>query len=153
VGFLPILWCSQSGDDPQEVVAKFGYKINMKVSFKISFYIFGFVLDSCIEIWWFFLKFGGILADKNLKKHLILALLIFNIPFWLYIASKEKSATNTLSFQAQFWHLFWRFYGSSLLICKLTLLVIFPTVQAERVLHVVLWVKLTSRTWSISLLA
>jgi hypothetical protein len=76
VGFLSILWCSQSGDDPQEVVSQIWIQDKYKGSFKLSFYIFGFVLDSCIEIWRFFLKFGGILANKKLKKHLILALLI-----------------------------------------------------------------------------
>jgi hypothetical protein len=29
-----MLWCSQSGDDPQENLARFGYKLNMKVNFK-----------------------------------------------------------------------------------------------------------------------
>jgi steroid 5-alpha reductase family enzyme len=28
--------------------------------------------------------------DENLKMHMIWALLIFNIAFWLYIASKQK---------------------------------------------------------------
>jgi hypothetical protein len=33
---------------------------------------------------------------ENFKKHIILALFIFNIAFWLYIDSKEKkkAATN-----------------------------------------------------------
>jgi uncharacterized ion transporter superfamily protein YfcC len=30
------------------------------------------------------------MAIKNLKKHLILALLIFNIAFWLYIEPPKK---------------------------------------------------------------
>jgi hypothetical protein len=38
---------------------------------KISFYIFSYILEPCIEIWHFFLKFGQILAIENLKKHLI----------------------------------------------------------------------------------
>jgi hypothetical protein len=42
--FWAILCCShQSGDDPQEDLAKFGYKLNMKGIFikqKASFYIF-----------------------------------------------------------------------------------------------------------------
>jgi hypothetical protein len=33
VFFLSILWCSQSGYDPHEGLAKFGYKLNMKVLF------------------------------------------------------------------------------------------------------------------------
>jgi len=64
----------------------------MKGSFKISFYIFGFVLDSCIEIWRFFLKFGGILANKKLKKHLILALLI--LIYFLAIYSQQIKVCN-----------------------------------------------------------
>jgi hypothetical protein len=38
-----ILWYSQSGDDdPQEDLARSGYKLNMKSNiFKTSFYIFG----------------------------------------------------------------------------------------------------------------
>jgi hypothetical protein len=32
--FLAILCCSQSGDDLQKRLAKFGYKLNMKVIFK-----------------------------------------------------------------------------------------------------------------------
>ncbi len=30
---LSILCCSQCGNDPQEDLAKFGYKLNMKVNF------------------------------------------------------------------------------------------------------------------------
>jgi hypothetical protein len=42
----------------------------------------------------FSLNFSQILAIKNLKKHIILALIIFCIVFWLYIAiaSKKKAA-------------------------------------------------------------
>jgi hypothetical protein len=40
----------------------------------------------CIEIWRFFLNFGRIVAIENLKKHIILALLLFkNIAFFGYI--------------------------------------------------------------------
>jgi hypothetical protein len=47
--FLEILCYNQSGDGPQEDLAKFGYKLNMKK--KTSFYIFGYLLELCIEIW------------------------------------------------------------------------------------------------------
>ncbi len=42
-GFLySILCCSQSGDDPQEGLAKFDYKLNIQVKLlKHSFIIFG----------------------------------------------------------------------------------------------------------------
>jgi hypothetical protein len=53
--------------------------------------IFGCILEPCIETWQFFLNFGRMLAVENLKiKHMILALLISNIPFWLHITSKES---------------------------------------------------------------
>jgi hypothetical protein len=40
--FWAILCCSQSGNDSQEDLAKFGYKVNMKVKKKQkSFHIFG----------------------------------------------------------------------------------------------------------------
>jgi hypothetical protein len=40
-------------------------------------------LNHVLEIWWFLKKIEQILGIKNLKKYLILALLIFNISFWL----------------------------------------------------------------------
>jgi len=33
--------------------------------------------ETCSEIWWFFFKFGRILAVENLEKHIVLAFLIF----------------------------------------------------------------------------
>jgi hypothetical protein len=48
----------------------------------------------CIEIWQILLKFNQILAIENLKKHLILPLLIFNIAFWLYRASQKKATSK-----------------------------------------------------------
>jgi hypothetical protein len=45
-----------------------------------------------MEIWRFLLKFGQTMAIENLKKHLILALLVFNIAFLaIYIAIKKKA--------------------------------------------------------------
>jgi hypothetical protein len=38
---------------------------------KATFYIFGYVLEPCMEIWWIFLNFGLIMAIENLRKHLI----------------------------------------------------------------------------------
>jgi hypothetical protein len=43
------------------------------------------------RIWRFFLDFGGILAIENLKKYMILALVISNTAFWLNTASKKKA--------------------------------------------------------------
>jgi hypothetical protein len=34
------------------------------------------------------------LTIENIKNHLILALLIFDIVFWLYIANPKKKATH-----------------------------------------------------------
>jgi hypothetical protein len=41
-----------------------------------------------------FSKKNRILAIENLKKHMILALLLFNTAFWLYIASPKKGWLN-----------------------------------------------------------
>jgi len=38
----------------------------------------------------FFLNFGQIMAIENLRNYKTLALCIFNIAFWLFIASKKK---------------------------------------------------------------
>jgi hypothetical protein len=44
-----------------------------------------------------FLKhFWRIMAIENLKMHMIWVFLIFNIAFWLYIASKQKPYTEPL---------------------------------------------------------
>jgi len=49
--FLAIVCYSQSGDDPQEDLAKFGYKLNMKEKvLKHPSIIFGYLLEPCIEI-------------------------------------------------------------------------------------------------------
>jgi hypothetical protein len=51
--------------------AKFGYKINIKVkTISTSFFcIFDYLLKPCIELWLFSLKFSGIMAIENLRKH------------------------------------------------------------------------------------
>jgi hypothetical protein len=53
-------------------------------------YIFGYLLEPCIEIWQDFLSFDQIMATENLKQHLILALKIFYRDFWLAINSQLK---------------------------------------------------------------
>jgi hypothetical protein len=58
------------------------------------FYMVGYLLEPCIEIWRFFLNFFQILAIENLKKLLILALLMFSFTFCQYIAS-EKGLIHT----------------------------------------------------------
>jgi hypothetical protein len=44
-----------------------------------------------------FLNFHRILAIENVKKYLVLALLIFDIAFWLYIANQKKAAHHGCS--------------------------------------------------------
>jgi hypothetical protein len=56
--FLALLCNTQSGNDLEEDLARFGYKLNMKAIKKESLYIFGCLLETCIKIWWVFLKFG-----------------------------------------------------------------------------------------------
>jgi hypothetical protein len=69
--FLLAIFCyNWSGDYPQEefshilLPAKYESKI-----FKTLFYVFGYLLEQCMKIWWFFLNFGWILVIENLKKH------------------------------------------------------------------------------------
>ncbi len=81
VFFWSILCCSQNGDDPQDDLVKFGYKLNIKVIKNASFYIFSYLLELCIDIWKFFLIFFRIMAIENLKKHMILAFNFLNILF------------------------------------------------------------------------
>jgi hypothetical protein len=49
------------------------------------------------------LRFGRILAIENLKKHLILALLIFNMTFWLFKTQRKnkKSLVGRQAFSRQ----------------------------------------------------
>jgi len=69
--------------------------------------IFGYLLEPCTTRR-FFLNFGPILGFENLQKaNLILAPLIFNINFWLYIyIANESKAAPSLS-------LLWTFLRSS----------------------------------------
>jgi len=53
-----------SGDDPHEYLAKFSCKLNMKIFQKYILQYFGYVLESCIEMWWFFLNFGRIIVNN-----------------------------------------------------------------------------------------
>ncbi len=48
------------------------------------------VLKPCSVIWKVLLNFGLIMAFLNVKKYLILALLLFNFSFWLQITSTKK---------------------------------------------------------------
>jgi hypothetical protein len=46
------------------------------------------MFEPCIEIWKVVLNFDWIMAIENLKKHISLSLLLFNIAFWLYVIKK-----------------------------------------------------------------
>jgi hypothetical protein len=94
-GFL-----SQFCDEAQEGLARFGYKLNMKVNFykRPSFLLPAYLNHVYLKLWRYFLNFGQIMAIENIKKHLIcLALLIFIIAFWLFVASKTKAGSNEAS--------------------------------------------------------
>jgi len=55
----------------RKILAKFGYKLNMKVKFfKHSSLFFCHLLEPCIETWKIFLNFGWDLAIEKLKKTL-----------------------------------------------------------------------------------
>ncbi len=81
----------QSGHDPQKDFAKFGYSLNMEVKFLNILHIsFWYLLESgtmCRKkernLAIFLPKNSNFMAIENLKKPLILALLIFNSYFWL----------------------------------------------------------------------
>jgi len=57
--FLRILWCSQSGDHPENNLAKFGYILDMKIGKRKteSFYILSYLLELIIKIWGFGIVF------------------------------------------------------------------------------------------------
>jgi hypothetical protein len=63
----------------------------MKVKILNISYILGHQLEPYIGIWQIILNFGQIIAIENLFFNLILALLICNFSFELYIASKKGS--------------------------------------------------------------
>ncbi len=51
--------------------------------------MFGYLLEPIEEIWLFSKKIGQILANENLKKHLILDFLFWFLAIW--IASEKKA--------------------------------------------------------------
>jgi hypothetical protein len=72
-----ILYYSQSGDDPQEDLAKFGYKLNTKAIYKknvLCVLLATYLNHMQTDVWLFFFNFDRILAIKIFRKHMILAL-------------------------------------------------------------------------------
>jgi hypothetical protein len=45
--------CSQSGDHPENNLAKFGYILDIKLEKIKSFYILGYLLELIVKIWRF----------------------------------------------------------------------------------------------------
>jgi hypothetical protein len=62
------------GNDQEEDLAKFGYKLFMKAILKKYLDVFGYLLEPCIEIWQNFLNIDQIMATENIRQYLILAL-------------------------------------------------------------------------------
>jgi hypothetical protein len=70
-----ISWCSQSGTDPHEDLAKFGYKLNTKSMYFITIFLY-FWLPTKYNVYKsgdFFLYFGQILANWKSQKALDIA--------------------------------------------------------------------------------
>jgi len=66
-----ILWGSQSGDNPYEDLAKFFHNLNIKgkIVKHLSFFM-AILLEPCIEIWSFWLKFWIIMATEKSQKEI-----------------------------------------------------------------------------------
>ncbi len=92
--FLAIVYYSQIGDHPQEDLARFGYKLNMKlIFFKNILLLFWLPTWTMYRNLMFFLKFWLNSAHWKSQKA---PDFIFNIAFWLYIASKIKPTNESM---------------------------------------------------------
>ncbi len=60
----------------KEDLNKFGYNLNIKVIIQNPSIFLATCLEPCTEIWLFFLNIGLIMAIENLKKRMIITLLI-----------------------------------------------------------------------------
>jgi hypothetical protein len=59
---------------------------------RTSFCILGYLLEPCIEFWWFFLTLGQIvMAIENLKMAYDFSIFNFDLKFWLYVTSIKKA--------------------------------------------------------------
>jgi hypothetical protein len=89
-----ILWWVVKVTTIREDLAKFGYKLNMKVNcLKTSYFIFGYILEWCIEIWQVFLKIWLIYGYWKSQKALNFSSFNFKFQFlaiYIYIASKRR---------------------------------------------------------------
>jgi hypothetical protein len=62
---------SESGNDPHQDLARFGYKLNIKLLKHPTCTIFGYLLKPCTEIWRFRLSFDEFWLLKISKKNMI----------------------------------------------------------------------------------
>jgi hypothetical protein len=94
------LWCSQSGDDPQEEdLAKSGYKLSTKVKLLKHWSIFWLHSLTCIEeTWRFFFFFFRIMAIGNPKRQLIFSTLYYFVYNFLAIFFLPSTAFMALFF-------------------------------------------------------
>jgi hypothetical protein len=84
---------SQSDDDPHKDLVEFWLQVKYESKIvKTSFHILCHLLEPCMKNLGFLQIFGLILAIEILVKHMILALLILNLSFWLYIAQEKNMA-------------------------------------------------------------
>lgn len=77
---------AKSGDDPQESLAKFGYKLSMGVKFLSILLYFRLPTRTMYRHMAIFLSFfSRIIAIENVKKHIISVVVTFYIAFFGYI--------------------------------------------------------------------
>jgi hypothetical protein len=100
--FLPILCYSQSGDDPQEDLAKFDYKLHMNVIFLKHHSIFWLPTWTMYKKYGNVLKIDWILAIENLKMHMILT--HFSLQMLCVYSLQKKVGLESCSTP----HLHWR---------------------------------------------
>ncbi len=97
VFILAILYYSQSGDDSPGRFSQIWLKAKHERKNKnILLYFWLNIREPLIEIWNFFSYFIRFIGIENVKKHIILAFLVFSIAFWLYITSIKKLPLGTI---------------------------------------------------------
>jgi len=65
-------WCSQTNDCPQENLAKFGCRPNIKSLKKTIFSVFDYLFQPVVKIWWLkflFLKKNREILPQKMKRH------------------------------------------------------------------------------------
>jgi hypothetical protein len=85
-----IVFCSQSGDDPHEDLAKFFYKLKYECNFKKILLLCWLLTWTLYRNMKIFHKLWSNSSIENLKKHMISVLLLLNISFCLYLFCSQK---------------------------------------------------------------